>query len=91
MLSTSAHKINGPKFSRFSYIKRNGVNFPSFVKGGRAGKISAALGLKNVPAIAGFLRRRFQELTTEEKKHTDRLNIGTSSSMFVDQLTGQRG
>ena len=33
MLSTSAHKINGPKMMGFLY-RRDGISFPSFIKGG---------------------------------------------------------
>ncbi|GEO66155.1 cysteine desulfurase family protein [Levilactobacillus spicheri] len=52
MLSTSAHKLNGPKMMGFLY-KREGINFPSFVKGGDQEKKRRA-GTENVPAIAGF-------------------------------------
>lgn len=52
LLSTSAHKLNGPKMMGFLY-KREGVNFPSFVKGGDQEKKRRA-GTENVPAIAGF-------------------------------------
>nr|WP_125639747.1 cysteine desulfurase family protein [Levilactobacillus tangyuanensis] len=52
MLSTSAHKINGPKMIGFLY-KREGVNFPSLIKGGDQEEKRRA-GTENVPAIAAF-------------------------------------
>ncbi|MCH4123131.1 MAG: cysteine desulfurase [Levilactobacillus sp.] len=52
MLSTSAHKINGPKMIGFLY-KREGVNFPSLIKGGDQEEKRRA-GTENVPAIAGM-------------------------------------
>ncbi|WP_245155343.1 cysteine desulfurase family protein [Levilactobacillus yiduensis] len=52
MLSTSAHKINGPKMIGFLY-KREGINFPSLIKGGDQEEKRRA-GTENVPAIAGM-------------------------------------
>ncbi len=52
MLSTSAHKINGPKMIGFLY-RRNGISFPSFVKGGEQEDKRRA-GTENIPAIAAF-------------------------------------
>lgn len=52
MLSTSAHKINGPKMTGFLY-KRTGVDFPSFIKGGEQEKKRRA-GTENIPSISGF-------------------------------------
>ena len=52
MLSTSAHKLNGPKMIGFLY-KRNGINFPSFIKGGDQESKRRA-GTENVPQISGF-------------------------------------
>lgn len=83
MLSTSAHKINGPKFLGFLY-KRNGVNFPSFVKGGEQEDKRRA-GTENVPAIAGFATA-VQELTTEEKAHRQ-AKYREFKQYVVDQLT----
>ncbi|AVL00112.1 cysteine desulfurase family protein [Pediococcus inopinatus] len=54
LLSTSAHKLNGPKFLGFLY-KRDGVNFPSFLKGGEQEDKRRA-GTENVPGIAGFAK-----------------------------------
>ncbi|WP_412990102.1 cysteine desulfurase family protein [Pediococcus siamensis] len=52
LMSTSAHKLNGPKFLGFLY-KRDGINFPSFLKGGEQEDKRRA-GTENVPGIAGF-------------------------------------
>jgi cysteine desulfurase len=54
LLSVSAHKLNGPKFLGFLY-RRQGLNFPSFVKGGDQEDKRRA-GTENIPAIAGFAK-----------------------------------
>ncbi|QEA30871.1 cysteine desulfurase family protein [Secundilactobacillus malefermentans] len=64
LLSTSAHKINGPKMVGFLY-KREGINFPSFLKGGQQEEKRRA-GTENVPGIAGFAKA-VEEITPEEK------------------------
>ncbi|MGR3741955.1 cysteine desulfurase family protein [Companilactobacillus sp. DQM5] len=52
LLSTSAHKIYGPKFLGFLYIK-DGLNLPSFIRGGDQ-ETKRRAGTENIPAIAGF-------------------------------------
>lgn len=52
LLSTSAHKINGPKFLGFLY-ENPALSLPSFVLGGEQERKRRA-GTENVPAIAGF-------------------------------------
>ncbi|KRM19072.1 cysteine desulfurase [Ligilactobacillus hayakitensis DSM 18933 = JCM 14209] len=64
MLSVSAHKINGPKFLGFLY-KRDGINLPSFVKGGDQ-ELMRRAGTENIPAIAGFAKA--VEILTPEIK-----------------------
>ncbi|MDO1605281.1 cysteine desulfurase family protein [Lactobacillus sp. YT155] len=54
LLSTSAHKIYGPKFIGFLYI-REGINLPSFIKGGDQ-ETKRRAGTENVPAIVGFAK-----------------------------------
>ncbi|UQS85536.1 cysteine desulfurase [Apilactobacillus apisilvae] len=52
MLSTSAHKLNGPKMMGFLY-RKEGISFPSFIKGGDQEDKRRA-GTENIPAISGF-------------------------------------
>ena len=52
LLSTSAHKINGPKFLGFLY-ERNAINLPPLVYGGEQ-ETKRRAGTENVPGIAGF-------------------------------------
>ena len=52
LLSTSAHKINGPKFLGFLY-ERDGLNISNLLLGGEQEK-KRRPGTENVPAIAGF-------------------------------------
>ena len=52
MLSSSAHKINGPKGVGFLYI-RKGVKIRSFVHGGAQERKRRA-GTENVPGIVGY-------------------------------------
>lgn len=54
MLSTSAHKINGPKMIGFLY-RRDGISFPSFIKGGDQ-ETKRRAGTENVPGIAAFAK-----------------------------------
>ncbi|MDO4912157.1 MAG: cysteine desulfurase family protein [Lactobacillus sp.] len=51
-MTTSAHKINGPKFLGFLYV-RDGVKLPALILGGEQENKRRA-GTENVPAIAGF-------------------------------------
>lgn len=64
LLSVSAHKLNGPKFLGFLY-RRQGINFPSFIKGGDQEDKRRA-GTENIPAITGFAKA--VELDTPAEK-----------------------
>lgn len=52
LLSTSAHKINGPKFLGFLYENKQ-ITLPPLVLGGEQ-ETKRRAGTENVPAIAGF-------------------------------------
>ncbi|MFT9372757.1 cysteine desulfurase family protein [Liquorilactobacillus hordei] len=52
LLSTSAHKLNGPKFLGFLYRSEK-VKIPSLLKGGDQ-ELKRRAGTENIPAIAGF-------------------------------------
>ena len=52
LLSTSAHKINGPKFLGFLY-ERNSIKLPPLIYGGEQ-ETERRAGTENVPGIAGF-------------------------------------
>ncbi|MDF7638821.1 cysteine desulfurase family protein [Lactobacillus sp. ESL0791] len=52
LLSTSAHKINGPKFLGFLYENSN-IKLPPLILGGEQ-ELKRRAGTENVPAIAGF-------------------------------------
>lgn len=52
LLSTSAHKIYGPKFLGYLYIKED-LDIPSFVMGGDQ-ETKRRAGTENIPAIVGF-------------------------------------
>lgn len=54
MLSTSAHKINGPKGVGFLYINEN-IKIRSFINGGAQERNKRA-GTENIPGIVGFAK-----------------------------------
>ena len=71
MLSTSGHKINGPKGIGFLYI-RKGIKIRSFVHGGQQER-SRRAGTENIPGIVGYgaaVKRAFESLTERINKET---------------------
>ena len=72
MLSTSAHKINGPKGIGFLYI-RKGIKIRSFIHGGQQER-SRRAGTENIPGIAGYgaaVKRAMASFEERTKKETE--------------------
>ncbi len=70
LLSVSAHKLNGPKLLGFLY-RREGINFPSFIKGGDQEDKRRA-GTENIPAIAGFAKAVQLDTPAEKQERQER-------------------
>lgn len=70
MLSTSAHKLNGPKMIGFLY-RRDGINFPSYIKGGDQ-ETKRRAGTENVPAVAAFAKAVSIDTPEEKARRQER-------------------
>ncbi len=82
LLSTSAHKVNGPKFLGFLYEK-NGLNVSNLLLGGEQ-ELKRRPGTENVPGIAGF-GVAVQELREMDKKQLQE-NYRKFQQIILDEL-----
>lgn len=83
LLSTSAHKINGPKFLGFLYVNKN-VQLPNLIFGGEQERKKRA-GTENVPAIAGFGQAVTEILAADPDKIQDKYQ--TFQDAIVQKLS----
>ncbi|MCR1841240.1 cysteine desulfurase NifS [Murimonas intestini] len=94
MLSSSAHKLNGPKGIGFLYI-RKGVKIRSFVHGGAQERKRRA-GTENVPGIVGFgaavkrAMETMEERTRKEQELRDHLIDRVLKEVPYVRLNGHR-
>lgn len=92
MLSSSAHKINGPKGIEFLYI-RKGVKIRSFVHGGTQERKRRA-GTENVPGIVGYgaaaklAADTMEERTAKERELRDYMIGRIQSEVECCRLNG---
>ncbi len=92
MLSSSGHKINGPKGIGFLYI-RKGVKIRSFIHGGAQERKRRA-GTENVPGIVGYgaaaelANRTMKERTAKETELRDYLIKRVLSEVPQTKLNG---
>ena len=94
MLSSSGHKLNGPKGIGFLYI-RKGVKIRSFIHGGAQERKRRA-GTENVPGIVGYgaaverAVRTMEERTAMERKLRDHLIDRVLHEVPYTRLNGHR-
>ena len=94
MLSSSGHKLNGPKGIGFLYI-RKGVKMRSFVHGGAKERKRRA-GTENIPAIVGYgaaverAMRTMKERTEKEMELRDYLIDRVLKEVPYTRLNGHR-
>lgn len=94
MMSTSGHKINGPKGIGFLYI-RKGVKIKSFIHGGAQERHRRA-GTENVTGIIGLAKAaeiataNMKERTAEEIKVRDHLIERIEKEISYAKLNGDR-
>lgn len=93
LLSTSAHKLNGPKLLGFLY-ERDGIDLPSFILGGDQ-ELKRRAGTENVPAIAGFAKAseiHMSKMAEQEQKYREfkkRLVDGLTKNEINFEINGQ--
>lgn len=83
LLSTSADKLNGPKMMGFLY-RRDGINFPSYLKGGDQ-ETKRRAGTENVPAVAAFAKA--VTIDSPEEKQARRERFYHFKQKIVQGLT----
>ena len=94
MLSSSGHKLNGPKGIGFLYI-RKGVKISSFVHGGAQERKRRA-GTENVPGIVGYGKaaeiaaKTMKERTAKEIELRDHLIDRVLAEVPYTRLNGHR-
>ncbi|MCI9175285.1 MAG: cysteine desulfurase NifS [Lachnospiraceae bacterium] len=94
MLSSSGHKLNGPKGIGFLYI-RKGVKIRSFVHGGAQERKRRA-GTENVPGIVGFGKAvelamaNMEERTAKERELRDYLMERVLKEIPFSRINGHR-
>ena len=94
MLSSSAHKLNGPKGIGFLYI-RKGVKIRSFIHGGAQERKRRA-GTENVPGIVGYgaaverAMKTMEERTARERELRDYLIDRVLREIPYTRLNGHR-
>ncbi len=82
LLSTSAHKLNGPKMAGFLYC-RTDHNYEALIKGGDQ-ELKRRAGTENIPAIAGFAEA--VKINSSEKKAAHRKAYYAFKHQLVDGL-----
>lgn len=94
MMSTSGHKLNGPKGIGFLYI-RKGVKIRSFIHGGAQERKRRA-GTENVPGIAGYAKAvelamaDMKERTEKERELRDYLMEKVLKEVPFTRINGSR-
>ena len=94
MLSSSGHKLNGPKGIGFLYI-RKGVKIRSFVHGGAQERKRRA-GTENIPSIVGYgaavkrAMETMEERTSKERELRDYLIDRVLKEVPYTRLNGHR-
>lgn len=82
LLSTSAHKLNGPKMAGFLYCRAD-HNLETLIKGGDQ-ELKRRAGTENIPAIAGFAEAI--KLSSSKKKAARRKAYYSFKHQLLDGL-----
>ncbi len=81
-LTTSGHKINGPKGTGFFYLKE-GILLPSLLHGGEQEE-KRRPGTENIPGILGF--QQAVEILTEKKKAQHKADYQQFTAVILQKL-----